>query len=68
MKKNKRKIMKMRKMVTMKNDANDENNEERLKMNKKMENQEIEKNQIKYPIEDKLILLMPELHGQVNLK
>lgn len=28
----------------------------------------IEKNSIKYPIEDKLIVLMPELHGQLNLK
>lgn len=28
----------------------------------------IEKNSIKYPIEDKLITQMPELHGQMNLK
>lgn len=28
----------------------------------------LEKNQVKYPIDDKLILAMPELHGQSTLK
>ena len=28
----------------------------------------MEKNSIKYPIDDKLILKMPELHGNMNLK